>query len=107
MNVGLFSLQRLFEDIFEDAAQLLLGEPGAPSSPDRFSEGTVHGFAAVGGHLLFGDLGDEGSHALPGADEAFALEVLVGPPRSDDAAGEVSGQSPHGGKPCARLELAA
>ena len=70
MNVGIFSLQCLFEDV----AQLLFGETGAPSGPDGFSDGAVHGLAAVGGHLLFGDLRDEGSHALPGADEAFALQ---------------------------------
>jgi len=84
-NVGSVSLQGLFEDV----AQLLFSETGASSGPDGFSEGGVHCFAAVGGHLLFGDLCNEGSNALPGADEALALEVLVGPARRDDAAREV------------------
>src|SRR5215211_4750263 len=102
-NVGIVFLQCLFEDV----TQLLFGETGASSGPDSFSESAVHGLATVGAHLLFGDLRDEGSHALPGADEAFALEVLVGPARGDDAAREVTGQRPHGREPRSRLKLAA
>src|SRR5215210_3823534 len=103
MDVGSVSLERLFEDV----AQLLLREPGAPSGPDGFSEGAVHCFAAVGAHLLFGDLRDNRSHALPGSDEALALEVLVCPARRDDAAREVVGQGSNGGKLRSRRELAA
>ena len=44
---------------------------------------------------------------MPGADEAFALEVLVGPARRDDAAREIAGQRPDGGELRSRLKLAA
>src|SRR5918997_6707448 len=102
MDAGRVSLQRLLED----AAQLLLREPGAPPGPDGFSHGAGDGFAAICALLLFGDLRYDGPHALPGPDEALALQVLVGPPRGDDAAREIARQRPHGGEPRARLETA-